>query len=669
MLASDFLQFCGWGGIEVAKTEWDQFASQFNVYSDPYTEETKVMMYLANRKVLGKDTPNYAQQIGDCFEAGTKILMSNGSEKNIEDILPNEYVITHKNRTRCVDNIIKKQYSGKMITIKLKGYHQTVTVTDNHEFPIVEYKHGRYNHNNIIWKKARDLTSKDRILMSFGLQKESNPSEPIDIFNYVGRNVSKQDINQFIFMDKDLAWLLGIYTAEGSLSLKDGTANRVDFNLNINETDYADKIESIVKRKFNLTGRREYRETQHVLIVHFDNVIFAEFFKKMIPGKAITKKIPNIIFNCDKETKLSYIQGWMDGDGSLVEETNKLVGVTSSHDLLYDMFRLSISCKIRPKTLLRKQMSHQNSSAGELHLYGQSINSVYSDVLLKKKTKNRHDIGIYGVVMRIKSLTESIVNNINVYCLDVNEDHSMIANGFAASNCVSFMAKNCAEYVALADIVIRGEAEEFKQYFSPYFYGTGRVFVGGGKINGDGSIGSWQAKAVEQYGCVAYDTVPGGYNGNLARKYGNRPGPPNDLVEKGKKNLIKTTTQVTSFEQAAKYVLNYYPVGICSNVGFEMTPGNDGFHDPGPSWAHAMTLIGVDTKYKIPYGIILNSWGSVHGQLKDFDDGHELPVGVLRVKASVIDRMLKQGDSFAYSQHDGFPTQKLNLKREDIVLL
>lgn len=229
-------------------------------------------------------------------------------------------------------------------------------------------------------------------------------------------------------------------------------------------------------------------------------------------------------------------------------------------------------------------------------------------------------------------------------------------------DCVSFGAKNAIEYLSCIDILIRGDAEKFKPIFPPYLYGTGRVFIGKGQLgSGDGSLGSWQAKAVEEYGAINSDAdgCPS-YSGSLARKWGYRPGPPDQFVTIGKKHLVQSTVKVTEWDEAVKFICNGYPITIASNVGFEMGAGNDGFHDMSGSWGHQMCVVGIDDEHTTPYAIILNSWGDVHGRLKDFKSGEELPVGVLRVKKSALQRILSQDDSFAYSQWQGFPAQKLS---------
>ena len=84
-----------------------------------------------------------------------------------------------------------------------------------------------------------------------------------------------------------------------------------------------------------------------------------------------------------------------------------------------------------------------------------------------------------------------------------------------------------------------------------------------------------------------------------------------------------------------------------------------------------MTIIGIDAEHSRPHGYILNSWGpNTHGILKDFETGEILPAGLLRVDMSVIDFMLRQNDSFAYSAFDGFDTGRSGkLKKEEFKLL
>jgi hypothetical protein len=228
-------------------------------------------------------------------------------------------------------------------------------------------------------------------------------------------------------------------------------------------------------------------------------------------------------------------------------------------------------------------------------------------------------------------------------------------------DCTSFGSKNAVEKLQCVEIVSGGEREEFHPIFPPYFYGAGRVFIGNAQLgpNEDGASGAWMAAAVMKYGALRSDEagVPT-YSGQIARKWGYKPGPPANFVDVAKTFLVKSAARLRSFDEVVTAIANGYPVTIASNQGFNMMPSSTGFHEPGREpWPHQMCIIGADTQYKTPYGIIENNWGDSHGRLKDFDDNHDLPIGCLRVRAEIIDRMVKSGEAFAYSAFSGFPSK------------
>ncbi len=223
-------------------------------------------------------------------------------------------------------------------------------------------------------------------------------------------------------------------------------------------------------------------------------------------------------------------------------------------------------------------------------------------------------------------------------------------------SCVSFGAKNAIEHVSCTEIVLNGDAEKFRPIFAPYLYGTGRVLVGKGRLNGsDGSLGSWQAEAVIKYGTIASDDedVPE-YSGNIEWVWGNTPGPPTKFVELGKKHLIKSAAKINSWGELVNAICSGFPCTVASNQGFTMLPDQSGFHRASGSWGHQMCIIGIDETYTEDYAIILNSWGDVMGKLVDFKTNEPLPVGCIRAKRSVIESMIRAGETFAYSAFDGF---------------
>jgi len=247
-------------------------------------------------------------------------------------------------------------------------------------------------------------------------------------------------------------------------------------------------------------------------------------------------------------------------------------------------------------------------------------------------------------------------------------------------DCVSFGAKNGTEYLTCTQIAsvaqslyesggdyqsyLANARIKFRSIFPPWFYGTGRVYVGGGRLgNEDGSLGSWMAAAVQKYGALFSDdsNVPA-YSGRIAKAWGD-PNPRNDLdnfKDVAKQYLVKGAALIRSWDDLVAALCNGYPCPTASNIGYGMEPGRDGFHVQNTQWGHQMCFIGADDNDKDPYALIVNSWGDVHGHLKDFESGEDLPVGVLRVRRRDAEKHIQAQETFAYSAFDGFPEQGLD---------
>ena len=463
-------ELCGWVGIEIAREHFALLGGDlqpFHIISSQGDYHGKrQMLWEFTRKALGKDTENYAQQIGDCHDVNTDVLMSSGKCKPIAEVQVGDYVVTHLNNNKRVSRKIKKKYNGRLYSLKAKKHYKPITSTADHEY--ISYHDEDMNRGE--WKSISTLDiDSDSILVPF-----------------------------------------------------------------------------------------TFREVEYEELIDRDNV-------------------------CQRGTRARH------------PRKNNL-----------------------------------------------------------------------GHLREIEYLTYEEVKDIDVYCLEVEDDHSFIANGYAVSNCTSFGAKNVMEYLQCVQIALAGEAQKFRNMFPPYFYGCSRVFIGGGQIGGDGGSGTWIQAAIKKYGALATDdpNVPP-YSGRVAREWGGHRGPPKEFVSLGQQHLVKTTAQITNADDAANALLNGYPIAICSDRGYNMMAGSDGFHAPKGSWSHCMSLIGFDDSdsSKGLYFIILNSWGDVHGQLKDFSTNADLPVGILRVKGEYVDKMLAQEDSFAFSQFDGFPDNSKNLEK------
>ena len=76
-----------------------------------------------------------------------------------------------------------------------------------------------------------------------------------------------------------------------------------------------------------------------------------------------------------------------------------------------------------------------------------------------------------------------------------------------------------------------------------------------------------------------------------------------------------------------------------------------------------MCFIGVDIEDKRPGAYLMNSWGpNAHSQ-----PGNGEPPGGFWVDADTADSMLRQDDSFTFSQYEGYPEQKIPYEKYNTI--
>jgi hypothetical protein len=146
------------------------------------------------------------------------------------------------------------------------------------------------------------------------------------------------------------------------------------------------------------------------------------------------------------------------------------------------------------------------------------------------------------------------------------------------------------------------------------------------------------------------------YNGNLGASWGGR-GLPDKVIDLANDHQIKTASLIRTVEEARDAIANGYSISVCSNVGFSNKRDKKGIAKRSGSWAHAMAWIACDDTGNEPLFLVQNSWGKWN------DGGHPdwgpIPDGSFLITSDVAANMLAQNGSYAFSEFDGFPVQKL----------
>ena len=240
-------------------------------------------------------------------------------------------------------------------------------------------------------------------------------------------------------------------------------------------------------------------------------------------------------------------------------------------------------------------------------------------------------------------------------------------------SCVGNGGGQAVWYLSAVEVVRLKDPEKVLLPFYLLPYGRSR-FYAGLRGRGEGSFGSAFAEAMRKDGILPantaglpkYDETSGitwGRSNELAWSDG--AAIEAKWLSMSRKHLLRSTAQVKSALQVRQALLNYYPVTIASNWGGQMTPPVQGtppvrLNKRADTWQHQMCVIGTVNHPQFGWiYYILNSWGvNAHGQPPA--NGYGEPPGGFWVREADMDYIARQGDSFAFSQFQGFPAQKLS---------
>ena len=293
----------------------------------------------------------------------------------------------------------------------------------------------------------------------------------------------------------------------------------------------------------------------------------------------------------------------------------------------------------------------------------------------------------FGLELSIASVVTHDAKDIEVYCIEVPNHNSFVANGIAVHNCVSHSTRNAADSSRAFEIDVLHDDETFvTRGATEPIYGV-RGHAGQGMT----VVGS--VKFVSENGGVLLRKKYGDfdlsvYNAEIGTSWGrNREGTPQELKDEGKKHQIKQVAHITSVEDAANAIYNGFALTVGSNYSFSSTRDQYGVAKRTPQgWAHAMAWVAVTTAADLmsqegvdayldygydveetlqgevptnlkpkaaddPFFLVVNSWGKWNSGPKG---KYDIPEGSFWISADVAEGMIRQQQAFALGNFDGF---------------
>lgn len=304
-----------------------------------------------------------------CFVAGTRVLMSDGTYKNIEDINVNDSVISGTGKPTKVTGVRLSGYKSVMRYYHPRFYKPTECTHDHLHFvndsgalkrgTLLGGNRAKLAENReyaYCWKSANSLSKLDTLLIPKNIEFELSDDFSFYISDFVDSNRTVYYNSEEIHPSYELGYIIGAFVGDGCASTttsfrKSNSADRKDsistshnceFYFGPDELDIATKLNDCVYKVFGVSGKltvpgtRAYASNLHQVSYYFCGL--SKFLQKFYNSNK-EKTIPNSFFVNHKEYLNGILDGFYDSDGC--EKNRGRSYVNTSPELLE---RIIISC-------------------------------------------------------------------------------------------------------------------------------------------------------------------------------------------------------------------------------------------------------------------------------------------------------------------------------------
>jgi nucleoside-diphosphate-sugar epimerase/intein/homing endonuclease len=431
-----------------------------------------------------------------CFLPHTRVLLNPDGALPICELQQGESCIDHEGRANQIRCITVRHYSGQISKVKVAGIPGTIDVTPEHPFlcprgptgglkwvPVGHLRIGDY----VYIPKFRPRTTRrysinlypyshaqtQRYIKFRRMMKESPGIRPkqlrqkahIDkMTSYRWRHGTRPALLKTaprieklsIPIDRELAWLMGIYVAEGWIERSSSVAFAFG-----EEPDLIQTLSRIVLSKFGYRLGLHQMPRQRGYKLYLNIQLLAKWLGDKVGVDSPHKRIPREIMNSQIEIVEAFLRGYLQGDGNLhvrKDRSPRISCATVSEQLAWQLSMLFSRLGIlpglyraTPKLSLvdgrlivgetRTELYFDGPQAYELarRIYGIKlmqrilVSAQQSASLASRTIRHKRTSGFKRRILRI----EKAFYDGPVYNLETSRpSHSYTAYGVAVHNCV-----------------------------------------------------------------------------------------------------------------------------------------------------------------------------------------------------------------------------------------
>ncbi|MCW5597677.1 MAG: hypothetical protein KIT80_23505 [Chitinophagaceae bacterium] len=381
---------------------------------------------VARMRTLNMIQAQKGKEMHLCLSRDSLVLTRERGYVPIQDVSVGESVLTHKGRWRKV-NIVRMTGIQQAINLKAQGV-PGVTLTPDHK----------------LWARKTDWVRERE-----GAERtdpEWIRADELSEGGYV--NIKLPPVEHTDFTDQEL-WLIGRWIADGHI----GT--RGDLFVSIGK----DKILEFDKKAGDFAGAGKLGTAYQVRLKKLREE-FKQIINKCGRG-AENKQIPADLLVLSKEKSKALLDGYLSGDGHLIEDRNRWSATSVSKKLLLGVSILAHRAYGAIASIC------EGKEPGKTIIEGREVNTKQEWVIsfdIEPNKRKKQFILDDGAWKKVKAFDH--VGEVETWCLRVEEDES-----FTAENLI---VKNCPMQFDIADRIIERFTNPGELVLDP-FSGIGSV--------------------------------------------------------------------------------------------------------------------------------------------------------------------------------------------------
>lgn len=425
----------------------------------------------------GRDLGVFVGPGRGCLSADAKVVLYDGTTKNIHQIQQGDAVWTHDGTARTVKQTFEYDVNETLLQIKTYYGEETgISLTKDHKVLAEKLTYPKNYDNwavstqkarkmpdpqgNLSWLPASDISVGDWLFIpkpqveienitSFDLAIFSNGKDLRhddefvyhDVLNPLVNGIQKtKKVPRHLTLNSDWYTILGLFTGDGWF--RKDYRPEISFIFNLKDTDKIEWFKSKIS-DFGFELREQFYE--QVVQIHILNKHLYLFFKHIFNkynADAHTKHVPDILLRGSDENIFAFLQGYCFADGHESEFKIKFTTVsrTLADQIRFLCWRVGIPASIatdkregdkreafKNRTTAYMVSIPKDARIGVKTAEKQYVYRLLSD--LRPLKQGEQD----GILVKVRSI-ETVEDIKKVYDFEVDTNHNYLTSSFLVHN-------------------------------------------------------------------------------------------------------------------------------------------------------------------------------------------------------------------------------------------